>query len=304
MLSKYVDLQDQQPALSRLLLLLTLTRSITTTAAQKPLHPLSQTKWASFVTTLNPNWKTCCVMTYCLDTSLILMWMQVIALVSFIVKTTYLINEVNSGSWYNIAYNNLIKDPSTEFLMPIIIFVDKTGTDKIQWHSVEPILFTMSTIAWACRQQTHAWRALGYIPDLYSKTNASKAATQKKNNQARGQGHWHYHSCLCWVLQSFIYAQQRSIVFDFQLGNQVKRVLIQVPLAFVMGDGKSADMLTGRYGSYNMGWESHACNCLFDNLCNTKETCHYLLHSNIQKLQQQAMADVMEANMPPNEAKA
>jgi hypothetical protein len=60
--------------------------------------------------------------------------------------------EVNSGSWYQNAYNHLIKDPNNEFLLPLILYIDKTGTDALQRHSLEPITFTTSIINWKKRQ--------------------------------------------------------------------------------------------------------------------------------------------------------
>jgi len=80
-----------------------------------------------------------------------------------------------------------------------------------------------------------------------------------------------------------------GILFDLRLGDQIKTVLIRVPVAFIMNDGKSADMLTGRYGSYSMGRVSRACYCSFQNLSNTKERCKYVVHHRIQKLQTTAL---------------
>jgi hypothetical protein len=56
-----------------------------------------------------------------------------------------------------------------------------------------------------------------------------------------------------------------------------------------MNDGKSADMLTGRYGSYNFGRVSRACNCQFENLSDTSIRCQYIVHQTVSQLQQKAL---------------
>ena len=52
--------------------------------------------------------------------------------------------EVNSGKWYNTAYDNCVKDPNTNFLCPIILANDKTTLSEIGDLHVDAIFMTTS----------------------------------------------------------------------------------------------------------------------------------------------------------------
>jgi hypothetical protein len=54
------------------------------------------------------------------------------------------LGEVNSGQWYDTAYDTLVKDPNTDFLCPIIFTMDKTVISEMGGLSVYVILFTTS----------------------------------------------------------------------------------------------------------------------------------------------------------------
>jgi hypothetical protein len=208
------------------------------------------------------------------------------------------VDQVNSGSWYQTAYENVISDPPNEFLMPIIMYVDKTGTDVLQRHGVEPLLFTTSVITWKKRQDLRSWRALGFIPDLYTKSTAEKqAASGKAANLGRSQRD--YHSCLDKILETLIDVQKHGFIHHLRLGDQVKLVRIRVPVAFVINDGKSADMLCGRYGSYSKGRISRACDVQFKDCGNPHHLCCYIEQDQIQALQFQAMDRLPEDSDNP-----
>jgi hypothetical protein len=55
-----------------------------------------------------------------------------------------LLGEVNSGTWYDTAYSNLIKNPDKDFMCPIIFAMDKTVISEMAGLSVLVILFTSS----------------------------------------------------------------------------------------------------------------------------------------------------------------
>lgn len=52
--------------------------------------------------------------------------------------------EVNSGTWYTTAYNNCVKDPSKDFLCPIIFASNKTTISEIGDLHVDAIFMTLS----------------------------------------------------------------------------------------------------------------------------------------------------------------
>jgi hypothetical protein len=55
-----------------------------------------------------------------------------------------LLDEVNSGQWYNDTYDKVVDDPTNEFLAPIIFTMDKTVISEASHLSVYVILFTTS----------------------------------------------------------------------------------------------------------------------------------------------------------------
>jgi len=83
-----------------------------------------------------------------------------------------LLNEVHSGSRFQNAYWYKIKDPSCQFLIFLIFFIDKTGIDGMQRFGLEPLRFTLSIFKRGVRVHSFALRTLGYVPDLYKGSSA------------------------------------------------------------------------------------------------------------------------------------
>eukprot|EP00978_Attheya_sp_CCMP212_P034214 scaffold142374_cov35-Attheya_sp.AAC.1 len=80
---------------------------------------------------------------------------------------------------------------------------------------------------------------MGHIPDLDQQSFSRKKTNYTKARKAKG-----------------------SIDWMLRIGNQVKRVKMHIIVAFFIGDGKSGDMLCGRYGGYTHVWRiSRACDC-------------------------------------------
>ena len=52
--------------------------------------------------------------------------------------------EVNTGEWYQNAYQNCIQDPNTDFLCPLILASDKTTLSEIGDLHVDAIFLTTS----------------------------------------------------------------------------------------------------------------------------------------------------------------
>jgi hypothetical protein len=113
-------------------------------------------------------------------------------------------DNVLDGSWYSstVAALKRIGKNSRQFLIPIIIYMDKTGTDANQRHSLELVLFTLGVFSRKLRHQTRAWRLLGFIPDLQLLLLAMKQSARSKL-MGKGIGERNYHTCLGAVLHSF-----------------------------------------------------------------------------------------------------
>jgi hypothetical protein len=181
-----------------------------------------------------------------------------------------LLDEVNSGKWYQDTYDQCIKDGDKEFLAPIIFTMDKTTISEASHLSVYVILFTTSiynrevsklimywllrfllTNCWCTqtRNKAIAWRPLAYIPDqemYYSKTQREKMKAPVKLIRL-----FKLYSV---ALQSFKQAQQSGVMKEIYLviGDKAKYVDMKIPLAFIIGDNQGGDMIAGRTCSYGL----------------------------------------------------
>ena len=90
------------------------------------------------------------------------------------------LEESISGSWYQDAYENMLKifggTPHTKegvpvLLFPLCIYLDKTGISILQRHGLEPVMISCLLLNLKARGQTErSWRHLGFIPDLDQKS--------------------------------------------------------------------------------------------------------------------------------------
>ena len=198
-----------------------------------------------------------------------------------------LLYEINSGSCYKAAYASMIKNPTKEFLLPIIMYLDKTACDRFGRNALEPVLISTSVISLDARQSNNAWRVLGYLPDMSAKSSAQNTTS---NSKMPGSNQRNYHKCLERILSSLATAQGNNIHFKLRLGNHRKLVTLRIPLLMVINDGKSADMLCNRYGGFNeLHRISRGCDSIRKDCSKQVFTCTYLRDADIAKLQDDAL---------------
>ena len=116
------------------------------------------------------------------------------------------------------------------------------------------------------RQQTEARRPLGFVSDM------NLMPKVESNRQPKGATCRNMHRQLDVLLHGLYCVQQGH---DDRLKNvwitlDDKQYLMDVicPIFFIIGDGKSNDVLTGRYSSHTEGVKRHclACYCGVDSL--------------------------------------
>ena len=160
--------------------------------------------------------------------------------------------EFLDGSWYSDTIDRMKKSdkgffPLLEFLLPIIVYLDKTGTSDNQRYPLEPVIFTLGIIRRQLRNSTRSWRPAGLIPDLEAKSSAYKEFIRSRGN---GVSSHNYHLCLRAVLtDSFQKIQDKGIVTWLRLGDHVKLVRLRPQLMCIMNDGKSADAICSQKGA-------------------------------------------------------
>jgi hypothetical protein len=120
-------------------------------------------------------------------------------------------------------------------MLPIILYMDKTGTDVNQRYSLEPVLFSLAALPREQRESRHSWRHLGFIPP---RDNSCENETTTSLQ--------FYHDCLSYLLDGLRESQKNppTVTINLPHGNSIQRRAM-LPLMVVMGDQLSQDTLCG-----------------------------------------------------------
>src|SRR4030095_12332185 len=125
--------------------------------------------------------------------------------------------------------------------------MDKTTISSSTDLHVYVLLFTTSIFKRSVRNQSHAWKPLGYIPidrSYYTTSQWDGMPSELKSIRSN--------ILFDTVLQSFRAAQENGALrITLTLGNETKVVNLKVPLAFVIGDIQGGDSICGRSAYYN-----------------------------------------------------
>ena len=148
--------------------------------------------------------------------------------------------EVHGSRWHQTTDQQFVKDHDLEFLLPLMLHTDETGTDAFQRHPLEPLMFTLALIRRHMREKAGAWRHAGFVPKV-SEHDTSLEGLQM------------HHDCLSAILADLQELQENPPVVELNLGGMKKKVKIILQIAFVMGDQKSQDTLCGRKKSNGGG---------------------------------------------------
>ena len=173
------------------------------------------------------------------------------------------LGELNSGEWYDrtyaelqVQYKDYIGPPL--FLLPVKLYVDKTGTDMCQRHGLEPVMLTLNIFKERIQNQCYrCHRLLGYVPDLDQKSQAQKR--QGKKPGSSGRACRNYHACLKPILSGLENLMRDGFKYYLTLGNQARLVRIIVRLSVIYGDGKSGDTLCTRTPHYQQPRTCRGC---------------------------------------------
>ena len=163
------------------------------------------------------------------------------------------------------TYKNFDKDK--EIMLPLILYMDKTGTDALQRYSLEPVLFTTAAIPREVREKDGSWRHLGFIPPL---------AKSDKNCEAYDQTQLQlYHDFLAVLLEDLILAQKNPPVVTIERNGMKMELIARLPVMIVMGDQKSQDTLCARKhaNSGGAGRVHRSCMCSYITVDDADHQC-------------------------------
>ena len=185
------------------------------------------------------------------------------------------IDEIHDGLWYKNTYDQTINDPDTQFLCPIVFYVDKCHIDNKGNFSLEPVLITSTIFDRKTRNLPSAWRYIGMIKDIKNKKNSPK-----------GQSVRNFHAQLTTILGDLIQTQQNGGFHHYlKLGNLNKHILVKTPIAFVIGDCLSNDSMCGRYGGFTLMYRiCRTCNCSWWNSDDPTIKCNWLFSAPMKAL--------------------
>ena len=136
------------------------------------------------------------------------------------------VDEIHDAHWYRVTHEECKRISGDEpyLVLPVIGYIDKTGTDVNQRNKLEPFSFTFSILNQRCRYCSNAWRVLGFMPDLKHKSSA--AITHGRSGPiGKGRMAHNYHQCLTVILQSLTNSQGKHtpIYGSVRIGNLVAR---------------------------------------------------------------------------------
>ena len=119
-------------------------------------------------------------------------------------------------------------------------YVDKTGVDKQQKFSLEPLVATSSILSANAKRQASNWFVVGFIPNLETRSSAARHIADSSVSVRD------YHRCLSALLQPLVAMQKHPPKLLARRGTQRNMVRLILPVSAVMGDNLSSNKLSGR----------------------------------------------------------
>jgi len=192
--------------------------------------------------------------------------------------------EIMDGDRYQEAHASLCIDESKgDFLCPIVMYCDKTGIDKMNRYGLEPVTVTVGFLSEEARRDPNVWKTIALIPDMELTSSATKSV-HHRGVSGHGRAIRNLHKVWEAALSSFVKSQEEGHEVMLTLGNKAKFVKIKYYLAFVMGDAKSNDALTGRYGGHKTTRMCRACDCNFNNSWDPWHKCTPIFQKDMKQL--------------------
>ena len=170
-------------------------------------------------------------------------------------------SEVLGTEWYQKTHAKFVKE-ANDFLLPLIFYVDETGTNAFRRYPLEPLMFTFAILRKHMREKSSSWRHAGFVPKV-------------GDYDTSVEGLQMYHDILAEILAELPDLQANPPIVELNLGGMKKRVRLILQVAFVMGDQKSQDKLCGRKNSNNGGAARihRGCMCSFPHGSDSTSTC-------------------------------
>lgn len=194
-------------------------------------------------------------------------------------------DEILDGTWYRDTVRRYQArpdfNPHKHFILPLVGYADKTGTDAYQRYALEPFIFTLAIFRRHLRNHPAFWRLLAYLPEV---DPGSKATKEKSNRRTPGASAKKLHCSLRIVFSVLGELEKDGMLEWIEMGDKAMYMRVFPIFAFIMGDGKNKDSLVLRKASYkSCGRISAACKTSSADSNDVTKTCSYLSHNEISR---------------------
>lgn len=173
-------------------------------------------------------------------------------------------------------------NPQTDIMLPVIVYMDKTGIDVNQRYSMEPVLFSVGAIPREHRESRHSWRHLGFVPQK-----------QRCPEEETTSDLQFFHDCLYYLLDGLREAQKNppTVLVKLKGEDRIVERKAYLPLIIVMGDQLSQDTLCGRLKSNSggAGRVHRSCMCSYLNIDDPYHQCQKVNITSLNLLSSYAM---------------
>ena len=162
------------------------------------------------------------------------------------------LEEMHDGLWFIESYYEFlssVEDPNEYIFSDLAIYADKTGTDRIEKNSLEPVVAFCPLLKAEVREQTNAHFLLGFIPNLSTSSSALRQGRSQRQG-SKSLSVRDYHRCLEVLLAPIKELQEKQPVMYHRRGDQLKRARNYCHISGVVGDNKSNDMFSARVADY------------------------------------------------------
>jgi hypothetical protein len=194
-----------------------------------------------------------------------------------------LLGEVPSGEWYHNAWDHMIEKGLKNFMIPIILYIDKTVISQSNKLSIHPVQMSLGIFTEECRRKADFWRPLGYISNedvFFSVSERKELSADLKNKR--------FHTILRAIFSTYIEAQQDDALNEktIQLGPHLGSVNLYLPLAYIIGDVEGGNALTGFRGSTKKDCPrvGRTCDCSTPDAHNTSIECNRILQADVKRM--------------------
>jgi hypothetical protein len=191
------------------------------------------------------------------------------------------VNKSQDTYLYQNAMKQLILNPTKDIVIGVDIYADSTWCDVLGRYNCEPVVATFSIFRRNIRHTPNAQVLLGFITDMDHKSSA-EGDCAVKDSMFKGIKYRNYHHQLD-VLLAGLQKLQRGFSCNMNLYHLSEICNVILPILTIIGDGKSQDMMVGRYGTQHLktGHQMWMCDCTSSDADNHIKTCLLMNKSTI-----------------------